>query len=906
MLNRIAIINSELYSKATILIGDAASIQIAAENNVGKSSFLNALNFLYIPDKEQMRFEDNRRLSESIKHYFSNSLNSYIVFEIRKGGYYSILVKATPESTIEYYKIAGAYNEAHFVELLPDGKFRIKEWRQVLESLVLDNPTYQPVQLTGEELYSQIYSTDKGKNPVVHIKREVKRKGRGFTNSFTDIYRDLIKTSKITEQSFKDALLVADGKQDVQLGVFTNDSLGKIDDFEKKSRYLATLRAVRPDFEKLKMANGQFEIGEAVLGKLKYSFLKRYDEQMMELTARLASDGPLAMEIRSLETKVSITLKRERDDLVTERALAEQRVRDAKSERDRLAAQLAEIADYEPADDNLMFAALLQKTAEQDKRRADLEASLTQLDKGRWTARELTAAINQLEAEMKEKERRVEQNANLLYQNLSSDAQVVRQAYAFLKEEVAHLDRSKIIRPVSDAQWPLTFFDGRIDVSQVPVKAPPTVEELQAEIEAKGRELTDKIELLKAATSRQDFEQKLEEIKAQIAKANSTIQKVRNKPSLRASIADIEHQLQVLLPKEKHNAQVKIDSKQLDIEKAEVALGFKKKQYEQDEALQRKIGAQYNYFQARYDVFEVEEVLDEPFEVLHEKFEVTYTRHRDVRDSRQRLKDDINRRLNKDVSDVKMFVKQVEEEIAAIPQLDDSLAALLTMLSHEIGSPTAQFLSRYEEFKTFVYRRYNAKLAEYPVSNIREVKVRLDEVEDLVADLQKIQHLKIGVGLDFDNAHAAGREALERRILESKGKPIGISQLFSVRVEITKVHGEHEEIDLAKQVESRGTNIVLKLYLFMNILKELVHGDEENKVVLYVDELDAIGQRNVARLNEFCRRHHFVPIYAAPRPVGGVEKYYIVDEPVSLGNGAKPKISFGERQRIIAQYPDAQ
>lgn len=102
MLNRIVIINSELYAKASINISDNTSIQIAAENNVGKSSFLNTLNFLYITDKDQMRFEDGRKLSDSMKHYFDGtSQHSYIIFEIFKNGYYSILVKATPENSIE-------------------------------------------------------------------------------------------------------------------------------------------------------------------------------------------------------------------------------------------------------------------------------------------------------------------------------------------------------------------------------------------------------------------------------------------------------------------------------------------------------------------------------------------------------------------------------------------------------------------------------------------------------------------------------------------------------------------------------------------------------------------------------------------------------------------------------------
>ena len=68
--------------------------------------------------------------------------------------------------------------------------------------------------------------------------------------------------------------------------------------------------------------------------------------------------------------------------------------------------------------------------------------------------------------------------------------------------------------------------------------------------------------------------------------------------------------------------------------------------------------------------------------------------------------------------------------------------------------------------------------------------------------------------------------------------------------------------------------------------------------MIYVDELDAIGQKNVKQLVRFCIDHNFVPIFAAPRKVEGIQKYYLVKEPLVKDKGAarKPKITFGELQ----------
>ena len=93
--------------------------------------------------------------------------------------------------------------------------------------------------------------------------------------------------------------------------------------------------------------------------------------------------------------------------------------------------------------------------------------------------------------------------------------------------------------------------------------------------------------------------------------------------------------------------------------------------------------------------------------------------------------------------------------------------------------------------------------------------------------------------------------------------------------------------------------------LFLNILKDLVESANENKVVIYVDELDAIGQKNVKHLIQFCKDNHFIPIFAAPRKVEGIQKYYMIKEPLNKNKNQKPKITFGELQSFPVVYRNA-
>lgn len=906
MLNKIVIINSELYAKASIHIGDNSSIQITAENNVGKSSFLNTLNFLYITDKDQMRFEDNRRLSDSMKHYFDGtSLHSFIVFEIFKNGYYCIVVKATPENTIEYYKINGEYKEDFFIQTSTEG-FKAKKWEKVLQELTNDNPTDPPTILKGEELYNLVYNSDKNKNPVVLIKREVKRKGRALSNSFTDIYKHLIKTSEINEKSFKNALLIADNKQDVLLNVFTSSSFDKINEFEKKKTHLNNLTAVKLDFDKLKLLNDTFIAEENILGKLKNTFFKKFGAIEKELSEKVATDSLLSISIRNLETKIEITLKDERDDLITEKANYNSQIKIAEEANKEIDKQLKEIEDYEPTADNLMFQGLIAKSETEEKQRTIYEAQLTQLERSKFTLIEVQNSIRNIEKEIADNEKSIKEFDNLLYQNISSDPEIIRKAYWLLNNSVANLNKEKIKKEITQADFPLTFFDGKIDVSSIDFKPLPTIKELQDIVEIKKKELAEKKVQLDAIKNQNTLQDDINKLRKSIANTNSLIEKVRNKPVLFKTKSDNETLINVTLKTLVTDTQKKITDKDNEIERTKAALKLKKDERKQDEDNLKKYKNQYQSLQDRQDIYEIEEILDEPFDKLYDKFSKTYENFRTTRENRKELKENINRRLNKDTQDIKQFIREVDEEIVNIPQMDRVISNLLDTLSYEIGNPTFSFLSAFNDFKTFVYKSYNAKLAEYPVSNIQSVKVKIYEAEELIKDLDKISKLKFSDGLDFDNTYTESKKALERQLTTSKGKPIEIYDLFTIKVEITKVTGESEEIDLSKQVQSRGTNIVLKLYLFLNILKDLVQSANNNKVVIYVDELDAIGQKNVKHLIQFCKDNNFIPIFAAPRKVEGIQKYYMIKEPVNKNTNQKPKITFGELQSFPVVYRDAE
>ncbi len=907
MLNKIIIINSELYAKASIHIGESASIQITAENNVGKSSFINALNFLYITDKDQMRFEDDRKLSDSMKHYFDGtSLHSFIIFEIIKNGYYSILVKATPENTIEYYKITGEYDESCFVET-QNNKFKARKWSDVLQNLTLKNPTDVPIKLTNEELYNLVYNSDKNKNPVVWLKKSVKRNGRkSFSNSFTDIYRHLIRTSDINEKSFKNALLVADGQQHFPLNVLSSTSFEKIDEFEKKKTHLQRLISIKPDFEKLKLLNDEFISHESILGKLKNTFLKKFDKVEQELSNKIDENSELSILIKNLQTKINTTLKDERDELIALKTTKGNKLNDIKEDNIKLSEEVSELQDYEPTSDNILYQGLKNNVSDENKKLTDLVSQLNQLERSKFTKKEISNLIRDLKTDINRKKNAIEKFDSLLYQNISKDEKTIKKVYSLLNREVAELDKSKIKKEITKTDFPLQFFDGLIDVSEIPIKSElPTIKSLQEELSSKEKELSEKESQLEVILNRNIVEVQIKDLKKSIEDISQLVIRIEKKPEHKTKLEENKKAIENL-EKELKDIDKKIEDKDSEIDKAKSDLSQKVNERNRHKEDLISFKKQYKEISETYDIYVIEETLDTSFENIYEEFQARYKKFLRIKDNRNTLKSELNNILNLDIQDIKMFIREIDEEITNIPSTQKVINGLLDTLSHEIGSPTHSFLTQFNDFKTFVSRSYNQKLAEYPISNIQSVKVKIDDNTDLISDLDKISKLKFSDGLDFDNSYAESREALERQLSNNNGKAINIVDLFKINVEITKVTGKTETIDLSKQVQSRGTNIVLKLYLFLNILKELVHNNSENRVIIYVDELDAIGQKNVKHLIQFCKVNHFVPIFAAPRKVEGIEKYYLIKEPQKDSKNQRRKISFGELQSFPVIYRDAE
>jgi len=220
----------------------------------------------------------------------------------------------------------------------------------------------------------------------------------------------------------------------------------------------------------------------------------------------------------------------------------------------------------------------------------------------------------------------------------------------------------------------------------------------------------------------------------------------------------------------------------------------------------------------------------------------------------------------------------------------------LQSISTQFANPAFTLIKRYEEFKEFVYHKFNPKLSKTRISDIESLKVDLLDNKKVMSELRRISAIQEISGqmlLEFDQAE-------NLKVLNTyldTGRKVSFEELFDLDLRIT-IKGTEKIVDLADQVESDGTDRMIRLVIIMSVINRLAINHYDNRIALFIDEVATIDKQNRPELVKFCKEHHFIPIFAAPDPVPGFNKYYFIYP-------GKGKINLNEKVNVVFSSPNA-
>jgi hypothetical protein len=874
MLTKLVLLNSCSYQLAELDFTEGDSMQLVGSNNVGKSSLIYSLNFLFLVNRNLMTFSGERSADkETLAHYFPEPERSFIVFEIRKRRKaYCIFVHRKGDGELRYLRFDEAYDRDLFFD--SDSASAKKGKGAVMRDFkaVVGQLNRRAVKMTNftqqQDILRSIYQIGRSNDAAVWLTKSSKT--IGFSNSFSKVYRYLINSKLINNDALKEILLIADNRDQEKLS-YSRQNIQQIDRLRMESQKMEVLRNIREEFDRFQ--------------ELSRSVATRYEGLCRRsATLRISAKNTLAdllisrrkREEEQEEFRDKLMVKaRERDQINRQLGGLQGDIRQTKAKLQELEQENQELLEL-PAES--LLEQQLQNTDTQLEQVSYRLVELKGYDQKKQA--ELRKRTERLEARLQRLSRQQEQIDDWLISHLSSDPQTRRLLHAILSPEIARMSRSAVEKPVEKASRLIELFDGRIKLpDDFPLPEVTSPEELEAERKYIATDLDRLRKLVDTAERQDEVEQERAKLRADRDRIRHQLQRVKELPDLqdelklnRRTLSRLEQEVEGL---EEQLRLINEDASSM--EKGITVLSEQlTENYQRYQGIERDLRALDQLQLPAWGEEEIEAIpsgldLEEQLRTLQKDERAL----REDREQKNQLFVQLKSLTGFDLADEEAFIQTLEQELISMEDKERSIRALLDNIAVQFANPARKFLDSYLEFRQFIQQEFNRKLSEIQISNLESLQVELEPNERLQRDLSNIADLSLqSEGLFRLEESTTNRLGVLQTYLE-KGVVVKFSELFSLRLRL-KVNGKMRSVDLGKQVESDGTDRMLRLIIIMTVISRLSLRTPDNRVVLFIDEIATIDGKNRPQLVDFCREHHFYPIFAAPDFVDGFERYVMI------------------------------
>ncbi|MFN5629254.1 MAG: hypothetical protein ACK48W_08195, partial [Bacteroidota bacterium] len=530
-----------------------------------------------------------------------------------------------------------------------------------------------------------------------------------------------------------------------------------------------------------------------------------------------------------------------------------------------------------------------------DLRRKEVEARITTIEHQKLSSAIIQTQIKNIASTVEKLERQVKNYDNLLIHKIASKTADKKLLNSIFSEQMSSLPSEQIKTKIKSVSKVLNIFDGEIDISKnLELKDFKTIDEIREDLVFLENEKKRLEILFNTVIDIEKSQKELSNYKLEIKLVEEKIRKIQEIPNIEKHIVDLE-KVHLMLHSEKDELLKSLKALTRNIAKLENQLN---ETQEELRKLENRLGA-LKMQKDEVDAIEVEPLMhktEDDLELIYNKIKLQQADRGDIKSSKDRTFDALRNKLNNHTADENEFIKFVEEELACVTDKEKSIEGLLQSISTQFANPAFTLIKRYEEFKEFVYHKFNPKLSKTRISDIESLKVDLLDNKKVMSELRRISAIQEISGqmlLEFDQAE-------NLKVLNTyldTGRKVSFEELFDLDLRIT-IKGTEKIVDLADQVESDGTDRMIRLVIIMSVINRLAINHYDNRIALFIDEVATIDKQNRPELVKFCKEHHFIPIFAAPDPVPGFNKYYFIYP-------GKGKINLNEKVNVVFSSPNA-
>jgi hypothetical protein len=868
-IRKIAVINSGMFD-ALNLNFDVAAVHLVGANNVGKTSLIALIQFLFFPSIKEMTFI--KSTGESMNFYFRPE-GSYILFEVRTitGGI----------RTVGIYGTGGSDSRVNFVF---NGSFDIKDFL---------NPDNIPVSL--QDLQASFFARDFVRFDKFERYEEALL-GLHTRSEYNVHMFELSKTNFRLLRKLMQGLLRLDriDAADVQQFLIRTVEKGTIktrfnllQDFEQKFSHINKLRIELRELEDLKPVMARYRdiiarIRAAEDNRQQYTerlfhlssiYLSRLTDEKEKLTSEVQSQKD---RIEELNQSIKALVKRENDTETAEKEIERKKERFetlteicrchsepiVKKERDDLTHARVELQNALAA----TRAGNCQDLQRQFKGlKREYEGVLRQLQTGTLEQIWLQAGFGETH--------------RALLKFLVADDLASLRASEVLKDQQQFIDASTNVVDYLDGEGHFKGFG--LDVPQplwfVPEAEQEPLDSRKARLENDMAKVRDRIDIAEnVATKEQELAAlgKAIQAKETILKDFDEFQQLTSQWQSLEKIVAKQHQLS----QELNHLKVTVKGKEEERE-------FLGEQHRHTYTDLKSVQDQWQLIQLDHENIEPfdsatpENLNGLTLVALGSEYHQIRRQLDDIIKAIARYKNE----LSEPKADLEMRYDRAGADIPFERWLE-----LKSDLANEIEGLESQLQREYDGVFTLVraklskitqaYANVEAQVAQLnkavhnvQISNIEQIGVALEKTELLDAmdqtnpgQLDMFAHQPHSSSLD--EAHAMVEDYFNQ--IKRYGNEINLKDMFRLKFSVLfKDQPRPVERYEIHRFESNGTETGVKIVIYLGLIGLLQERKNiiGTRIPFFLDEVGSIDSDNLKQLINYCERNNFLPIFASPQ-----------------------------------------
>ncbi|EHJ9988755.1 TPA: hypothetical protein NG570_004753 [Vibrio parahaemolyticus] len=880
---RLALIGSAGYQRAELPLDD--SVSLIAPNNHGKTSLINALQFLLIIDQRRMDF-GSHTLEKARRFYFPNN-SAYILLEVILPQTGTVVFGCVGKGVgydYEYFAYKGQLN-------LDD--FRMDDGNIVAQPKLVNHlatKKHRVYKFNDKEFRHSIYGGAKSKKNSDIDFTVFKLEHVSDARSFQQVLTKTLRLDKLNSSDVKNYLLKIFSRE------LPNASIDFKQEWEKafqdinleREQYLAavnnleTIQELEQKFERTLSLRGKIAACQPKVNEL----LQDWHGHVQTLTENLSTQKTkLEQTQRDLRSQ-DIARAGERTDLTNKL-----------EELNRIEKQRQELEERFTLIPDQSFLESQLKAAEQ---KYDAQAALCV-----QSQRSSSAAIGK---QLKEKEDQLQrlhsQHQTLgdnLYLHLSKVLNVdeLEKLNKVLSQQVMQLPPSQYSFDINqlrhmlngESSEQLSFSGLKLSLEElIPQHVQKTEQELVEEIDDVNKQITELKQLLEVSRESEAAERTKRELNTAVKQCE---QDLRDYEQLQQFKKDQAQRIEQKLALEKQLGAITLALESAD-EKHKAytnqigEVTDKLNKLTSDDGLVEKLKNQRIDDQVLFNALSEQPhapwiIVDEwSLEYLPVRLEQYIEDCKDLDKLSKELRHMKNDLAQKGLTKFQMAQTQ-DEELKGIIKfshcLDDEQKALerrarsavvnVTASLRELRSGLYALQSKMKEFNRLISHRQLSDLKTFKIEPVEESQL----VDAMNVLIQQAEQTESGQSFElFDQGSILDDVELDRAksLLIEEGNArqgLRVADLFRLEFVVAKQGQQPESFEDIDSAASNGTVLMAKLVTGLAMLHLMQDKRHQMKAVCYLDEALALDTKNQANLIEIANQFSFALIFASPAPL---------------------------------------